>query len=232
MLLMFGGRRERKKASTEHPFGYGREKYIYAFVVAIVIFSLGGLFALNEAIEKLQHPHEMDLHWAWVPVAVLIGSIALEGNPTAPAAATRGAVHPHRQGPGAPGRAPGGLGCPRWPGARPLRGRTDHHHGQRDLGCRRHRPHRPTARCRRCRPGCGNHMLIGEPADPTDVDAIAAALVGHGVHKIIHLKTMHLAPEELLVAAKIAVSEDASGEDITEAPSAASSPPPSTMNRP
>ncbi len=52
MLLMFGGHKARRKATTEHPFGYGRERYIYAFVVAIVIFSLGGLLALNEAIEK------------------------------------------------------------------------------------------------------------------------------------------------------------------------------------
>ncbi len=49
VLLLVGGRRARRHATPEHPFGFGRERYVYAFIVAIVLFSLGGLFALYEA---------------------------------------------------------------------------------------------------------------------------------------------------------------------------------------
>ena len=58
-LLFLGGARARKRATPEHPFGYGRERYFWSFVVALVLFTLGGLFALYEGIEKLRHPHEI-----------------------------------------------------------------------------------------------------------------------------------------------------------------------------
>ena len=57
LLLLLGGRRAKRKADREHPFGYGRERYVYAFVVAIILFSVGGVFSIYEGIEKLQHPH-------------------------------------------------------------------------------------------------------------------------------------------------------------------------------
>ena len=79
LLLLVGGRASRKQADEEHPFGYGRNRYIYAFIVSIIIFSLGGLFALYEGFEKLHNPHGIT-EWQWVPVAVLVGSILLEGN--------------------------------------------------------------------------------------------------------------------------------------------------------
>lgn len=78
LLLLIGGKRARKAASPEHPFGYGRERYIYAFIVSIVLFSVGGLFALFEAREKLQHPHAIEGDFWWVPLAVLIGAIVAE----------------------------------------------------------------------------------------------------------------------------------------------------------
>ena len=59
-LLFLGGARARKTATPEHPFGYGRERYFWSFVVALVLFTLGGLFALYEGIEKLRHPHEIE----------------------------------------------------------------------------------------------------------------------------------------------------------------------------
>lgn len=59
-LLFLGGARARKTATPEHPFGYGRERYFWSFVVALVLFTLGGLFALFEGIEKLRHPHEIE----------------------------------------------------------------------------------------------------------------------------------------------------------------------------
>src|SRR5688572_13866164 len=55
-LLLVGGRRAKRAATAEHPFGYGRERYIYAFIVSIVLFSVGGLFALYEGIHKITHP--------------------------------------------------------------------------------------------------------------------------------------------------------------------------------
>src|SRR6476469_9405428 len=52
VLLLVGGRRARRDATPEHPFGYGRERYVYAFSVSVVLFSVGGLFALYEAYHK------------------------------------------------------------------------------------------------------------------------------------------------------------------------------------
>ncbi|MCU1510212.1 MAG: cation diffusion facilitator family transporter [Arthrobacter sp.] len=78
ILLLVGGKRAMKAASPEHPFGYGRERYIYAFIVSIVLFSVGGLFALYEAWGKIQHPHAIEGAFWWVPLAVLVGAIAAE----------------------------------------------------------------------------------------------------------------------------------------------------------
>lgn len=76
-LLLVGGRRARRAATPEHPFGYGRERYVYAFIVAVVLFSVGGLFALYEGVHKLQHPEPIE-SWHWVPVTVLVAAIAME----------------------------------------------------------------------------------------------------------------------------------------------------------
>ncbi|MDQ0679228.1 hypothetical protein QFZ30_002610 [Arthrobacter pascens] len=66
------------KRCPEHPFGYGRERYIYAFIVSIVLFSVDGLLALYEAWGKLQHPHAIEGDFWWVPLAVLVGAIVAE----------------------------------------------------------------------------------------------------------------------------------------------------------
>jgi cation diffusion facilitator family transporter len=76
-LLLLGGRRARRAADEEHPFGYGRERYFWAFIVAMVLFSLGGAFAIFEGIEKIRHPHELEQ--PAVGVAILIVAILLEG---------------------------------------------------------------------------------------------------------------------------------------------------------
>src|SRR3954447_24704512 len=52
-LLFVGGKRAERSATPDHPFGYGRERYIYAFIVSIVLFSVGGVFALYEAYHKI-----------------------------------------------------------------------------------------------------------------------------------------------------------------------------------
>ncbi|OEI68509.1 cation diffusion facilitator family transporter [Curtobacterium sp. ER1/6] len=77
LLLLLGGRRARRAADEEHPFGHGRERYVYAFVVSIILFSIGGVFSLYEGIEKLREPHPLT-NW-WLPVAVLVIAIGLEG---------------------------------------------------------------------------------------------------------------------------------------------------------
>lgn len=76
-LLLLGGKKAKKAATEEHPFGYGRERYIYGFLVSIVLFTIGGVFALYEGYEKVQHPHEVE-HWYW-PIGVLLFAIVAEG---------------------------------------------------------------------------------------------------------------------------------------------------------
>src|SRR3954451_7538343 len=75
-LLMLGSRRAKRAADEVHPFGFGRERYFWAFVVAVVLFTLGSGFAMLEGIEKLIDPHEIESPgWA---VATLLVAIALE----------------------------------------------------------------------------------------------------------------------------------------------------------
>lgn len=76
LLLIIGGKRAKRKASKSHPFGYGRVRYLYAFVVAIVLFSLGGMFSVIEGINKFRDPHPLSV-W-WLPLAVLAIAIILE----------------------------------------------------------------------------------------------------------------------------------------------------------
>ena len=115
-LLLFGGHRATRKATPTHPFGYGRERYFWSFIVAQVLFLLGGAFAIYEGIEKLRHPHEPESLW-WA-VGILVGAIVFEGF------SFRTAVHEIQAGEGpvvllqlhpplevarAAGGAPGGL---------------------------------------------------------------------------------------------------------------------------
>ncbi len=85
VLLLLGGKRSEREATPQHPFGFGRERYIYSFLVAIVLFSVGGLFALYEAYHKAQEVHEgqpnelLDGRWWWVAIVVLLGAIVMEG---------------------------------------------------------------------------------------------------------------------------------------------------------
>ena len=88
-LLLLGSARARRGPTEEHPFGYGRERYFWAFVVALVIFTLGSLFALFEGEEKLRHPHELEsAGWA---VAILVLAIGFES------LSLRTAVHESRR---------------------------------------------------------------------------------------------------------------------------------------
>ncbi|HWL38232.1 MAG TPA: cation diffusion facilitator family transporter [Frankiaceae bacterium] len=75
-LLLFGESRGRRKADVEHQFGYGAARYFWAFVVAVVLFTVGGAFALYEGIEKLRHPHDVESYG--IAIGVLIVAILLE----------------------------------------------------------------------------------------------------------------------------------------------------------
>ena len=76
-LLMYGNRRAGRDSDDEHPFGHQRERYFWAFVVALVLFSMGGLFALYEGIQKIRHPHETEN--LMVAIVILSVAIVLEG---------------------------------------------------------------------------------------------------------------------------------------------------------
>jgi cation diffusion facilitator family transporter len=76
-LLLFGQREARKQADELHPFGYGRSRYFYSFVVALVLFSLGSVFALYEGYHKITHPEELTS--PVVAIAILVVAIGLEG---------------------------------------------------------------------------------------------------------------------------------------------------------
>lgn len=76
-LLLWGRRRSRRDANRRHPFGHGRERYFWGFVVAMVLFSGGSLFALVEGEEKLRRPHELS-SYTWSAVVLVLG-LLLEG---------------------------------------------------------------------------------------------------------------------------------------------------------
>lgn len=75
-LLLLGSKRSKRAATARHQFGYGNERFFWSFVVALVLFSLGGLFALYEGIQKLAHPHETES--IGIAIGILVAAIALE----------------------------------------------------------------------------------------------------------------------------------------------------------
>ncbi|MFC4125426.1 cation diffusion facilitator family transporter [Nocardia rhizosphaerae] len=75
-LLLLGRRRAEQGPDTLHPFGYTRNRYFYSFVVALILFTMGSLFALNEAVHKIRFPHELES--PAVAIVILLVSMALE----------------------------------------------------------------------------------------------------------------------------------------------------------
>jgi len=223
ILLLVGGKRAKRAASEEHPFGYGRERYIYAFIVSIVLFSVGGLFALYEAWDKFQHPHAIEGDFWWVPLAVLIGAIIaesfsfrtaiIESNHVRGKQSWVNFVRNAKQ-PELPVILLEDLGA--------LVGLVFAlfgvsltlltHNGVWDaLG---------TAMIGLLLVAIAvvlaletKSLLLGESATRDDVARIRGAIESDGTG-IIHLKTLHLGPEELLVAAKITVGAAVSGLEI------------------
>jgi len=77
VLLLVGGRRSTKAADEEHPFGYGRARFLYGFLVAIILFSVGGAYSIYEGVHKLQNPEPLEV--PWLPIVVILISMVLEG---------------------------------------------------------------------------------------------------------------------------------------------------------
>ncbi len=77
VLLLIGGRRSRKEADEGHPFGYGRARFLYGFLVAIILFTVGGAYSIYEGVHKLQNPEPLKL--PWLPIVVILISMVLEG---------------------------------------------------------------------------------------------------------------------------------------------------------
>jgi cation diffusion facilitator family transporter len=230
VLLLVGGRRARRTATAEHPFGYGRSRYLYGFIVSVVLFTLGGLFALYEAWHKWADPHPITA-WAWVPVLVLVVAIGLESYSFRTAIVESNQVRQDKswvrfireaKAPELPvvlledAAALIGLVLALFGVSMTLatgEGRWD------AVG---------TALIGVLLVGVAvvlaiemGSLLVGEGANPEAVGAIRAALLGEGVQRVIHLRTLHLGPEELLVAAKIAVPGASSAAEVARAIDAA-----------
>ncbi|MCH7232560.1 cation diffusion facilitator family transporter [Glycomyces sp. L485] len=223
VLLLIGGKRARREASPAHPFGYGRERYIYAFIVSIVLFSIGGLYALYEGYEKLSHPHELSA--PLVAIGVLVVAIVLESF------SLRTAIKEsnHVRGKQSWVKFVRGAKSPELPVIL-----------LEDIGA--------LVGLIAALLGVGlavitgdpifdalgtmvigallvaiavvlaieiKSLLIGESATLANIGAIEAAILADGgITDIIHLKTLHIGPDELLVAAKIGVLDSETGDEI------------------
>jgi len=237
-LLLLGGRRAKKAATEEHPFGYGRERYVFAFLVAIILFSMGGLFALYEALHKYEeviagHPNELlDGPWWWVPIVVLLLAIVAESF------SLRTAVREsnHVRGSQSWSRFVQTARSPELPvvlmeDVAALLGlffaligvgmTLITQNGLWDVA--------GTALIGILLIAVAiimaietKSLLLGESATPEAVARIRRALdEAPGVKRVIHLKTLHLGPEEVLVAAKIAVEPTESAARVAEVINAA-----------
>jgi cation diffusion facilitator family transporter len=237
-LLLLGSQRARRPATAAHPFGFGRERYVYAFIVSIVLFSVGGLFALYEAYHKWHEVHEgheselLTSQWRWLPIVVLIVAIAMES------ASFRTAIVESNRSRGSVGwvefvrraKAPElpvvlledaaaliGLGFALFGvGMSLITG-----NGYWDaVG---------TA-------GIGlllvtvavllavetKSLLLGEAAHEDTRDLIEAALrEGDDIGEILNMRTLHVGPDQILVAVKIAVTRSDSAAAVAEAINAA-----------
>lgn len=234
ILLLIGGRQARKQANRSHPFGYGRQRYINAFLVAVILFSVGGLFALYEAIRKIgevAHGEQNQLltsRWWWVPLAVLGVSLIAEG------LSLRTAMKETREA-------------------------RRRHRGVIAFVRRSRSPELPVVMLEDSAALIGllfallgisltlitgnglfdvigsgmigllliavaillgiemQSLLLGESAMPEVEETIERALTNtSGVRGVIHLKTVHVGPEDIMVAAKIDVDAADSAEELAD----------------
>lgn len=225
ILLIIGGKRARRAATESHPFGYGRSRYIYAFMVSIVLFAIGGMFSIIEGINKLSHPHELEM--VWLPLTVLAVAIVMESFSLRTAVKESNHIRGnqnwvefvrHAKAPELPVilledlaaltglvLAFGGVGLsvvtgdPIWDAIGTLAIGGLLVLVAIILGLET------------------SSLLVGEGASAGDTARIREALVASaGVQSVIHMKTLYLGPEELMLGAKIAIAENSSGAEIAE----------------
>lgn len=226
-LLLLGGRRSRREATDLHPFGYGRERYFWSFVVALVLFSLGGLFAIYEGVHKLEHAADSEVEGGLVNLVILGVAVLLEGFSFRTAIKE---ADPLRKGqswlkflrraktPELPvvliedsGALMGLLialsalvtaqvtGDAVWDGV-----------GTLAIGVLLFVLAIFLAYEMK-------GLLIGEAADPDVQDAIVGAIEGDAsVRRLIYARTQHLGPDEVLLAAKVEFDADLSGRDLAD----------------
>jgi len=214
VLLLIGRTRARREETEQHQFGFGAERYVYAFIVAVVLFVVGAVFSLYEGVSRIMHPEEVlspAVAFAVLGVAIVLEAFSFrtavhESNRTRGRAGWRAFIR-HAKAPELPAvlledtAALIGLGfalCAvivstithdgRWDGA-----------GSIAIGALL---------------GCVaavfavemKSLLIGESASPDVQRAIVAAIEdGPPIERVIHLRTLHVGPDSLLVAAKVAV---------------------------
>lgn len=223
VLLLRGGVLAKKKATLEHPFGFGRERYVYAFVVSIILFSVGGMFSIYEGIDKITHPHELEN--AWLPILVLSIAIGLESFSLRTAIKESNLVRGtqtwvqfvrHAKAPELPvvlledlaalvglTFALSGVGLSVITGDAVFDAIGTLAIGALlvlvaiILGIET------------------KSLLVGEGASAEDLDRIRDAInADDGVEALIHMKTMYLGPDELLVGAKVAFASRARLSDV------------------
>ena len=225
-LLLLGGKKARRLADEEHPFGYGRERYFWAFVVALLLFTVGALFSIFDGVDKLRNPHELEA--PQTAVAILFGAMALE------TLSFRTAIRESRKvkGPITWWRFIRTAKNPELPVvlledfaaliglsialvavvAADLTGDAKYDaFGSLGIGALLGVFAVVLAVEMRS-------LLIGESASPQMQMRIRTAIEGNSnVRSIIHLRTEHLGPDELLVAAKLEFSPDLSVAGLAEA---------------
>jgi cation diffusion facilitator family transporter len=226
-LLLLGQKRSRRAPTAEHPFGYGRERYFWAFVVAVILFSLGGMFAIYEGVSKIRDPHELES--PSIAIGILLVAIALES------ASFRTAIVESRRAKAA--------GMSWWGFIRRSKQPELPVVLLEDLGALVGLVFALVAVSVTVITddplwdAIGTlsigvllvviaiilaiemkGLLIGEAASLTDQQRIAAAIeIEPSVAKLIHMRTQHIGPDELLVGAKVELVHGLTVDDAVEA---------------
>jgi len=221
-MLLFGGRVARRGPDSNHPFGHGRVRYFAAFLVAVVLFTLGSLFSFYEGYQKLRHPHELES--PAVALVILVVALVLEG------LSLRTAVR----------------------AASPMRGQQSwwsfiRTTKQPELAVVLLEDTAAEVGLGFALLGVGlsaitgdglydalgtlaiggllavvavvlgvemYSLLLGEAASPEEQEAVQRTIASTpGVARLIQLRTMHLGPEELLVAARVELDPSLSADD-------------------
>jgi cation diffusion facilitator family transporter len=226
VLLLVGGKRAQKAADDQHQFGYGRVRYVYAFIVSIILFTLGGLFSLYEGWHKFHDPEPLnDPTIAFVVLGIAIAletysfrTALREANKSRGTKSLKRFVQDARQ-PELPvvlledtGALVGLVfallgvslavltGDARWDGL-----------GAMAIGVLLVVIAIFLAREM-------SSMLVGESALPEEHERVRTALAAApGVDRVIHLRSLHTGPDEIMVAAKIAVTGTDTAADVAAA---------------